>query len=34
METFTAEQFEIIDAHTHIYPEKISQKASDAIGDF
>ena len=34
METFTAEQFEIIDAHTHIYPEKISQKATDAIGDF
>lgn len=34
METFTAEQFEIIDAHTHIYPEKIAQKASDTIGDF
>ena len=34
METFTAEQFEIIDAHTHIYPEKIAQKASDTIGNF
>lgn len=34
MEKFTAEQFEIVDAHTHIYPEKISQKASDTIGNF
>ena len=25
---------EIIDAHAHIYPEKIAQKATDAIGDF
>lgn len=24
----------IIDAHAHIYPEKIARKASDAIGDF
>ncbi len=26
--------YEIIDAHTHIFPEKISQKATDAIGNF
>jgi len=26
--------YEIIDAHAHIFPEKISQKATDAIGDF
>lgn len=25
---------EIIDAHTHIYPEKIAKKATDAIGEF
>ena len=25
---------EIIDAHAHIYPEKIAEKATDAIGDF
>ncbi|MCQ2387682.1 MAG: amidohydrolase family protein [Clostridia bacterium] len=25
---------EIIDSHAHIYPEKIAQKATDAIGDF
>lgn len=25
---------EIIDAHAHIYPEKIAKKATDAIGDF
>ena len=25
---------EIIDAHAHIYPTKIAQKATDAIGDF
>ena len=25
---------EIIDAHTHIYPEKIAEKATRAIGDF
>ncbi len=24
----------IIDAHTHIYPDKIAQKATEAIGDF
>ena len=27
-------EYEIIDAHAHIFPEKISQKATDAIGDF
>lgn len=26
--------FEIIDAHAHIYPEKIAEKASKSIGDF
>ena len=25
---------EIIDAHAHIYPEKIAEKATDAIGKF
>ena len=25
---------EIIDAHAHIYPEKIAEKATVAIGDF
>lgn len=25
---------EIIDAHAHIYPQKIAEKATDAIGDF
>ncbi len=24
----------IIDAHAHVYPEKIAQKATDAVGDF
>ena len=24
----------IIDAHTHIFPEKIADKASEAIGEF
>ena len=27
-------EFEIIDAHSHIYPEKIAQKATDAVSDF
>ena len=27
-------KFRIIDAHCHIYPDKIAQKASDATGDF
>ena len=25
---------EIIDAHAHIYPDKIAEKATNAIGDF
>ena len=25
---------EIIDAHAHIYPDKIAEKASRAVGDF
>ena len=28
------EKTEIINAHAHIYPEKIAEKATDAIGDF
>ena len=24
----------IIDAHAHIFPDKIAKKATDAIGDF
>jgi predicted TIM-barrel fold metal-dependent hydrolase len=27
-------EFEIIDAHTHIYPEKIAAKAAESIGNF
>ncbi|MBR7071589.1 MAG: amidohydrolase [Clostridia bacterium] len=27
-------QYEVIDAHCHIYPEKIAHKAAQAIGDF
>ncbi len=26
--------YEIIDAHTHIFPAKVSRKATDAIGEF
>lgn len=29
-----AQEYEIIDAHTHIFPQKIAVKASEAIGDF
>ncbi len=29
-----AKQYKIIDAHCHIYPDKIAQKASDATADF
>lgn len=28
------ERFEVIDAHCHIYPEKIARKAAQATGDF
>lgn len=34
MERYTYKDFEIIDAHSHIFPEKISKKATIAIGDF
>lgn len=34
METFTAKDFTIIDAHAHIFPDKISEKATGAIGEF
>lgn len=34
MERFTPQDFEIIDMHTHIFPQKISQKATLAIGQF
>ena len=34
MEKYTYKDFEIIDAHSHIFPSKISLKASQAIGDF
>ena len=27
-------EYRIIDAHTHIYPEKIAEKAGEAIGGF
>ncbi len=27
-------EYEIIDAHTHVFPAKIAEKASNAIGDF
>lgn len=29
-----AENYEIIDAHAHIFPQKIAEKATTAIGDF
>ncbi len=34
MSTFTAKDFEIIDMHAHIFPHKISEKATRSIGDF
>lgn len=34
MQRFLAEEFEIIDAHTHIFPDKISEKATVNIGRF
>ena len=34
MNADTQEEYEIIDAHTHIFPEKISVKASESIGEF
>jgi hypothetical protein len=27
-------QIMLIDIHTHIYPEKIAQKATESVGDF
>ncbi len=30
----SSSDYEIYDAHTHIFPEKIAEKASSAIGDF
>ncbi|MGI5899467.1 MAG: amidohydrolase family protein [Christensenellales bacterium] len=32
--TFKAQDFRIINSHTHIFPQKIADKASEAIGDF
>jgi hypothetical protein len=34
METFTPQDFEIYDMHTHIFPHKISEKATESIGKF
>lgn len=34
METFRPEDFEIIDMHAHIFPHKISEKATLSIGQF
>lgn len=34
MEQFTPQQFRIADMHTHIFPEKISEKATESIGSF
>ncbi len=34
MKKFEVDEFEVFDAHSHIYPDKIAQKATDAIGDF
>ncbi len=34
MTEFSAKDFEIIDMHTHIFPAKISEKATKSIGDF
>ena len=32
--TYTPGQYEIFDAHAHIFPTKIAQKATDSIGSF
>lgn len=34
METFTPQDFEIYDMHAHIFPHKISEKATESIGKF
>ncbi len=34
MEQFTPQQFRIADMHTHIFPHKISEKATQSIGQF
>ena len=34
MEQFTPQDFEIIDMHAHIFPHKISEKATESIGRF
>lgn len=34
METTTMKKYRIIDAHCHIYPDKIAQKASESTGHF
>ena len=34
MDKYDYKDFEIIDSHSHIFPEKISKKAAIAIGDF
>jgi predicted TIM-barrel fold metal-dependent hydrolase len=34
MQDYTYRDFDIVDAHTHIYPSKIAEKASESIGLF
>ncbi|MDD5947090.1 MAG: amidohydrolase family protein [Oscillospiraceae bacterium] len=34
MSTLNAKDFEIIDMHAHIFPHKISEKATHSVGDF
>ena len=34
MEHFTPQDFEIYDMHAHIFPDKISEKATLSIGKF
>ena len=34
MQKFQWEEFEIMDAHTHIFPSKIAEKATVNIGHF
>ncbi len=34
MAQFTPQEFEIIDMHAHIFPHKISEKATESIGQF
>lgn len=34
MEQFTPQEFEIYDMHAHIFPHKISEKATESIGKF